>query len=277
MGLVEKLPEKAKTPAVARAITSPSAILAAGAGASIAILAGAPAAVAAVAGGLLWAGRVALALPRRQARERIEPRRLHQPWRGLVLEAMDARDRFQRAVAGTDAGPLRDRLAEVAARVGVGVEECWRIARRGDALDAAVAELDVKSVRRRLADARAELKRGPNRPDLAATVDALARQLESAERLARVADSARDRLRRLEAQLDEAAARAIELSLSAADLGALRPLGSDVESLVGELESLRSALDETAQGPSGPPEREIEGPSGPPERGSSSSSRSIEP
>jgi hypothetical protein len=246
MGLVERLPARARTPAVARAVTSPSAILVAGAGASVAILAGAPAVLAGLAGAALWAGRVVLALPRRRSKERIEPRRLHQPWRSLVLEAMDARDRFQRAVAGTDPGPLRDRLAEVAARVAVGVEECWRIARRGNALDQAVSELDAAGVQRRLAEAQDELRRRPDRPELAATIEALSHQLESAERLAGVAESGRDRLRRLEAQLDEAAARAIELSLSAADLGALKPLGSDVETLVGELESLRSALDETA-------------------------------
>jgi hypothetical protein len=67
----------------------------------------------------------------------------------------------------------------------------------------------------------------------------LARQIE-------VARDARDRLRRLDAELDEAVARAVELSLRAADVKALNPLGGDVDTVVGELESLRQALEETA-------------------------------
>ena len=39
--MLERLPERARTPAMARAITSPGTILLAGAGASAAILAGA--------------------------------------------------------------------------------------------------------------------------------------------------------------------------------------------------------------------------------------------
>ncbi len=69
----------------------------------------------------------------------------------------------------------------------------------------------------------------------------------SAERLAGVARNAEDRLRRLAAQLNEAVARAVELSLKDTDLGTLQPLGSDVDSLVDELESLRVALDETTR------------------------------
>ena len=54
------------------------------------------------------------------------------------------------------------------------------------------------------------------------------------------------RLRVLNAQMDEAVARAVELSVTAADGSDLSPLSADVESLVGELESLRLALEETA-------------------------------
>ena len=49
----------------------------------------------------------------------------------------------------------------------------------------------------------------------------------------------------LNAQLDEAVARAVELSVNTTDVSALGPLSQDVESLVGELETLRQALDET--------------------------------
>ena len=231
---------------MARAITSPGGILAAGAGASVAILAGAPLAAAAVVGGLLWAGRVALALPRRARRPQLDPARVREPWRSLVGQAQRAESRFDQVLAGTSPGPLRDRLAQVGARVAVGVDECWRIAQRGNELGAAVADLGVADLRGQLARADADAARFPDRADLAGTAAAVRHQLASAERLATVARDAEDRLRRLAAQLNEAVARAVELSLKEPDLGTLAPLGSDVDSLVGELESLRVALEETA-------------------------------
>ena len=242
--MIERIPPDYRTPAVARAITAPSAILMGGVGASVAILAGVPLGVAAVLGAVCWAGRVALAIPRRPKAERIDPGAVREPWRGFVRKAVAARDRFQRAVADTDPGPLRDRLAEMAARVSVAAAESWRIAKRADALAAAVGELDAPGVRTQLDQVERELASGADRPELVATAGALRRQLGSAERLTAVVRDAGDRLRRLDAQLDEAVARALELSLRAGDAGDLDPLGTAVEGVVGELESLRQALEE---------------------------------
>jgi hypothetical protein len=244
--MLERLPERARTPAMARAITSPGTILLAGAGASAAILAGAPLAAAAVVGGLVWAGRVALAVPRKARRVEANPALVKEPWRSLVKQAQRAESRFDQVLATTAPGPLKDRLAEVDARVAVGVDECWRIAQRGNELSAAVADLDVADLQSQLGRAEAHATRHPERADLAATADAVRQQLASAERLAGVAQDAEDRLRRLAAQLNEAVARAVELSLQSPDLGTLQPLGTDVDSLVGELESLRVALEETS-------------------------------
>lgn len=244
--MLERLPPGARTPAVARAITLPSAILLAGAGASAAILAGAPLAGAAVIAAACWAGRVALAIPRRKRRD-INPATLREPWRSVVRQAMDAEARFEDAVESTLPGPLRERLAEVGARVSVAVDECWRIARRGDSLDAAVKQLDPDGIRQELDQCEAEVQRRPGRADVVAAAESIRRQLASADRLQTVARDARDRLRRLDAQLDEAVARAVELSLGGLDAAGLQPLGSDVEGLVGELESLRLALEDTGQ------------------------------
>jgi len=246
--MLERLPERARTPAMARAITSPGTILLAGAGASAAILAGVPLAAAAVVGGLVWAGRIALAVPRKTRRTAITATSVREPWRSLVRQAQRAETRFKQVVASTDAGPLRERLAEVDARIAVGVDECWRIAQRGDELQAALSDFDVADLQSQLAHADAEADRAPARVELRGTAEALRAQLASADRLSTVARDAEDRLRRLAAQLNEAVARAVELSLQGPDLGTLQPLGSDVDSLVGELESLRAALEETGGG-----------------------------
>jgi hypothetical protein len=237
---------------MADAITSPSALLLAGVGASAAILAGVPVLAAAAVGAAAWAGRVAIALPRKKREEPIDPRGLRDPWRGLVRSAQGAHDRFERAVRTTQPGPVRDRLADVAGRVAVGVRECWGIAKRGNALGEALGELDLAAIQAELDGVRTELKDGARqsgaaRPDLQETAAALQAQLDSGTRLRTVAQGALDRLRRLDAQLDEAVARAIELSLNASDSSAVRPLGNDVDTVVGELESLRLGLEESSQ------------------------------
>ena len=94
----------------------------------------------------------------------------------------------------------------------VAVDESWNIAKRGDALDDAVGELDTDGIDRELATCEADLAVDPDRSDLRPTADAIRSQLASARRLEEVARDARDRLRRLNAQLNEAVARAVELS-----------------------------------------------------------------
>ena len=71
-------------------------------------------------------------------------------------------------------------------------------------------------------------------------------QRRAYERIASVWTEARDKLQVLNAQLDEAVARAVELSVHGADPDAVSPLGDDVDSLVGELESLRLGLEEAS-------------------------------
>jgi hypothetical protein len=249
--VIERLPARVRTPAVARAVTSPSAVLLAGAGMSAAILGGLPLAAAAVVGGLAWAARVALAVPRVPADERVDPRRVREPWRHFVRDALQARGRFERTVARTRPGPLRDRLAGLGRRLDDGVTECWRIACQGDALDSALDQLDAGAIEAELADVQARRQGAPAdaRGSLERAEQAIRAQLSSVQRIDRVSADARNRLLVLNAQLDEAVARAVELSLRAGDTSELSPLSDDVDSLVSELESLRQALEETV--PSG--------------------------
>ena len=167
------------------------------------------------------------------------------PWRGFVREALDAQRRYRRAVSSANPGPLRQRLVEIGERIDAGVGEVWRVARRGDALVDAIANLDSPSAHRELEEAKRAAEASPG-PSAEATVAALQSQVDSANRLAAVATDAKDRLRLLDARLDEAVARAVELSIQAEDVAQLGGLGGDVEALVGEMESLRVALEEAS-------------------------------
>jgi hypothetical protein len=245
--MLEHIPERARTPAVARAVTSPAAVLLAGAGMSVGILAGLPIAAAAAVGALAWGARVAMAIPRRAREERIDPFTLGEPWRQMVTDAIQAQSRFAETVGGARSGPLRDRLEELGRRLDDAVRECWRIACQGDALESALVHIDRGDAEREVAQLQQEIRRADqlDKPSLERALAAVRSQLASAERIERVSRDARTRLRVLNAQMDEAVARAVELSVTGTTAD-LSPLSADVDSLVTELESLRLALDETS-------------------------------
>lgn len=215
----------------------------AGAGAAAAIVGGLPVLAVAGVAAACWAARVALALPRGPKRDRIDAFRVGQPWRQLVQDAEKAQANFDRTVRNTQPGPLHDALVSVGERIADGVRECWRIAQQGDALDDALHQLNVPNITQELAQVQAEkAQRGGSSPSLDATEAAVRSQLASAQRLASVAGDARDRLRLLNAQLDEAVAQAVELSVKpSADLS---PLTDQVEGIVGQLQALRQGLEE---------------------------------
>jgi hypothetical protein len=77
------------------------------------------------------------------------------------------------------------------------------------------------------------------------TEAAMAAQLQAARRVEAAARRTTDRLRVLTAEMNAAVAGAVELSLDAADASAARELAGHVESVVGEIEALRQALEET--------------------------------
>jgi len=228
------------TPKVARAITSPSGILLAGAGASAAILLGLPVAAILGVGALAWGGRVAASIPRDASPRNIDPFALQDPWRSFVKSAQDAQNKFNDAVNNAQKGPLRDRLTEIGGRLGDAVTECWRVARQGNALADARSQLDTTDAQRELAGL------DQSSPSYDKTAEALQAQLASAARLETTINDARDRLRLLDARMDEAVARAIELSVRGGDVE-LGGLGNDVDGLVGDMEALRQGLEEADQ------------------------------
>lgn len=237
------------TPPVARAVTSPLGILALGVGASIGILAGGGVLGAAVLGTLAWAGRVVAAIPRAPADARIDPFTLGEPWRGYVMDALQARTRFADSVASAREGPMQDRLREIQSRVDTGVQEVWRIARRGHDLVDARRRVDPEAIRRDIATTKAIAGHaGSSDSTTQQTLESLEAQLATAQRIERVIGDADSRLRLLNARLDEAAARTIELSVQAQDVTELGGLGADVDQMVDEMEALRLAIEETGGG-----------------------------
>lgn len=156
---------------------------------------------------------------RRRRRVRIDPFAVGEPWRHLVKGALQARARYDRAVGGVAAGPLRERLDDIGRRIEEGTRQCWEVAQRGCALQDAVSTLD---------DGEAKV------------------------RLTAMVTDAQEQLARLEAGLGQAAAAAVELSARQATAVEATALGEGVEHLVDDVAVLRSALDEVAAPGHGP-------------------------
>jgi hypothetical protein len=232
------------------------------------LLVGLPAVAAVVVGAGLWGIRVAVGAARAGSRRRkalrptpIDPFAVPEPWRQYVRQALTARTRFDQTVGQTQPGPFQDRLREAAVRIDDGVQECWRVAHMGAALDASLATLDREATSRELRQTqqeRSELGEGSSRAgSLDQTEVALATRLQSIVRIEATRQRAADRLRVLSAQLNEAVASGIELSLDAGDASTADQLAGRIDSVVGDIETLRRAMEETqgtptaAAGPGG--------------------------
>lgn len=229
-------------------MTSPSGILLAGGGLAVGLAVGLPIVVAGGVGAAAWAARVAWAMPRGIDFDGIDPYSLADPWRTFVWRAKRARRQFAEAVKSARHGPLRDRLDETGDRIETGVAECWRIAQSGQALTQARAQIDVTAINNQLTQLRWSTG-GPPAPGSAKaeTAAALESQLATAARLDGVIADTRDRLELLDARLEEAVTRAVELAARGQRVDEFGSLVNDVDSVVADMEALRIALDETDQ------------------------------
>jgi hypothetical protein len=199
---------------------------------------------------------------RRRARrpEPIDPYAVPDPWRRFVRESLTAQTKFGQAVGRRPAGPLHDRLQDIGRRVDDAVRECWRVAQLGAALSAALANLDpahtsdelrhVQEERHRLLEAGSA---SGDQTALDQTEAALASRLQSTRRVEAAVQRATDRLRLITAQLNEAVASAVELSLDTGDSVDATPLASQVDSVVTEIEALRKAIEEAEAPQAGSP------------------------
>ena len=164
----------------------------------------------------------------------VDPAAVSPRFAGYVADALGARRRFAGLLAGVREGPVRDRLVEAGARLDAGVLAVWETARRAgeiehtlDALDPERVAGDYKAARRTEGDDELEA--------------VLAQRFASVQRLLNALDDTDERLRLLDARLGATVAGAAEVALGTAGADAL---DTDLDGVVGELESLRAALHE---------------------------------
>jgi DNA repair exonuclease SbcCD ATPase subunit len=181
-------------------------------------------------------------VPRGGGRERIDPFRLAEPWRRLVRDAQAAKNQFGSAVGRARSGPLRERLASLDEQIDEGVAECWKVAQAGHALTDARKRIDVAAAQRELAEIQSA---GYTNELTAGTQSAIQAQLATAARMDQTITETRDRLRLLNARLDEAVSRAIELSVSTSSDSQLASVGDDLSDITLEMEALRQGLEAT--------------------------------
>jgi uncharacterized phage infection (PIP) family protein YhgE len=155
---------------------------------------------------------------------------LSEPWRRYVSTAQGAQRRYAEIVSATAAGPLRSNMESITQQVQRGVEECWLIAKRGDELDTALNRLDSHSLQVRLQSSTDE-----------ATRTSLQAQLDSAQRIRTTRDDTDRQLRLLNTRLGELLAQAAEVSVGS---DTTSDLGSAVDDVVTQLESLRLAIED---------------------------------
>lgn len=201
--------------------------------------------VAAAIGATMYVALVAIAVVVDRPGSRVDPFSVGEPWRQYVQGAQRAASRLRDVVGETHDGPLRDRLQGVADKLDHGLAETYRIARRGDQIDAAVRRLDPTALRSKLETLEGRRSSEPSAAhELDAAIESVHAQIQSTERLQEQAVKASNRLRLSQTRLDELVSRAAEISIGAGDTDAYE---HDVDHLVVELEALRLAIDETGR------------------------------
>jgi hypothetical protein len=189
-------------------------------------------------------GFTAAVIIRHRDTERIDPFALNEPWRFFVRDALQARNRFRSTIETLDDGPISDRLRGMGQQIDAGVEECWRIARRGQAIADARRTIKRDKLERQIEEIAAEGADADNDRRL----ESLQSQLVSSDHLGDVLEDAERRLKMLDTRLEHSVTRAIDVSARLGDDLDLSTVEEDMTLLVDELESLREALDDT-EGP----------------------------
>lgn len=180
-------------------------------------------------------------LRRRRAPEdplaHIDPAAASPRFSDAVAGALDARRRYAEVLAGVRPGPVRDQLAAAGARLDAGVAAVWEIAQRATQVERTLDRMDPD----RITAEYKRTKRAGGSPELEA---ALAQRFASVQRLLNTLDDTWERLRLLDARLGAAVASAAEVALGASAAGNADAVDAELDGAIGELDALRSALDE---------------------------------
>ena len=228
------------TPKTAAAILSWRILLGVGA-AGVLLGTGAAWTIALPVGVAAYAGSVLVAMPRGARRARIDPFTVQEPWRQFVHAAQSASIRLDATIEGATDGPVKERVAAIAEKLEQGLDETWRIARRGHEIDQAVNRLDPTTLRSKLDTLRERADAGDS-PEITKAIESVESQLATTDRLKEQSTRTANTLRLTQTRLDELVARAAEATIGAGDTDAYE---HDVEDLIVQLEALRLAVEET--------------------------------
>ena len=227
------------TPKTARAILSWRLLPALGVGVALGLTSGP---IIGLAAGLaLYAGLVGAAMPKAPARPRIDPFTVQEPWRQFVQGAQRAEANLHETIDAASDGPVKDRMRSIGDKLDHGLDETWRIARRGHEIDQVIHRLDPTSLRSKLESMQRREASDPT-DDVSAAIESVEGQLESVDRLKEQSTRTANTLRLTQTRLDELVARAAEVGIGTTDTDVYE---HDVEDLVVELEGLRQAVEET--------------------------------
>jgi hypothetical protein len=261
--MLPEVPEPDPSHRLAKVAVSPSAGIAAAAGAGLGVLLDPHTFVLAVVLGVgAWAARIGVGMfrgwRRRLPTVDIDPWAVPEPWRQYVRQAVDARQRFDQALAQWQPGPLRDRLVSLQPQIRRSAHEVFAVARQGAVLDGSAIGVGggsgkrptVEQLSTELRTVQEEERRQdatgtPDDGSLARTEAAVAAQLRAATGSRAAAAEALDRLRLLTARLDEAVTSLLSLGVvqsSSSDDPSAAVTGSSVDAVVDELTALHEGL-----------------------------------
>ena len=149
---------------------SPLGIVLSGAGAAAGIVVGLRWSPPAGVGALAWGGRV---LGRRAAgppSARVPATSLSEPWRSYAIAGRGVQAALRPGRRVGAGGPLRERLQQLSGRLDEGIDESWRIARRGHEIVGAIGQIDTTSAQPELAELRRSIGDRQPTPAQAQTV-----------------------------------------------------------------------------------------------------------
>lgn len=169
---------------------------------------------------------------------------LQEPWRSFARGGGRAQARVRDIVGRTEPGPLHDRLSAIGARVSVIVETMGTVAAHGDALARARGQIDSAGLDAALSAVNQELASAPGSPAALQRVDALEAQRASALRLDDAVGSTLDKLRLLDARLNEAITLLQELAVGTSGGPGSAEVFQHVDDLLADMKALQTAVEE---------------------------------